>query len=75
MGRAFWDMNVERLGISPAERLSRRAGYAAQMAQNAWGLAVVTDDRRRGWWTPSLFSFPALLPTVSPTTASRKLRG
>jgi AcrR family transcriptional regulator len=39
IGRAFWDMNVERPGISPADRDRRRFGYAAQMARHAWGLA------------------------------------
>jgi len=36
MGRAFWHMNVERPGISPAERDRRRVGYATQMARYAW---------------------------------------
>jgi AcrR family transcriptional regulator len=39
MGKAFWDMNVERPGISPSERDRRRTGYATQIAQNAWRLA------------------------------------
>lgn len=39
VGRAFWDMNVERPGISPAERNRRRTGYAVQLARHAWGLA------------------------------------
>lgn len=39
MGKAFWDMNVERSGISPMERTRRRSGYSAQIAQNAWRLA------------------------------------
>ncbi len=36
MGRAFWDMHVERPGISPAERDRRRIGYAVQLARHAW---------------------------------------
>jgi AcrR family transcriptional regulator len=39
MGRAFWDMNVARPGISPDERDRRRIGYAAQLARHAWDLA------------------------------------
>ncbi len=39
MGRAFWDMNVERPGISPAERDRRRVGYAIQIARYAWHAA------------------------------------
>jgi len=39
MGRAFWDMNVERPGISPAERDRRRVGYATQIARYAWHAA------------------------------------
>ena len=39
MGKAFWDMNVERPGISPAERDRRRIGYATQIARHAWRAA------------------------------------
>ncbi len=39
MGKAFWDLNVERPGISPMERTRRRMGYSTQIAQNAWRLA------------------------------------
>ena len=48
MGRAFWDMNVERPGITPAERDRRRMGYAAQLARHAWGLAG-GDGRPPSW--------------------------
>ena len=40
MGKAFWDMNVERPGISPAERDRRRVGYATQIARYAWHAAA-----------------------------------
>jgi AcrR family transcriptional regulator len=36
MGRAFWDMHVERPGITPAERNRRRIGYASELARHAW---------------------------------------
>jgi AcrR family transcriptional regulator len=36
MGKAFWDINVERPGMTPAERESRRNGYAMQIARYAW---------------------------------------
>ena len=39
IGRAFWDMSVERPGISPTERDRRRVGYATQVARHAWRLA------------------------------------
>jgi AcrR family transcriptional regulator len=39
LGRVFWDMNVERPGISPAERDRRRIGYATQIARHAWRAA------------------------------------
>ena len=40
MWRAFWDMNVERPGISPVERDRRRVGYEAQIARYAWHAAA-----------------------------------
>lgn len=48
MGRAFWDTNIERPGITPAERDRRRIGYAAQLARHAWGLAG-GDGRPPSW--------------------------
>jgi AcrR family transcriptional regulator len=39
MGMVFWDMNVDRPGISPAERHRRRIGYASQIARHAWHAA------------------------------------
>jgi len=39
MGMVFWDMNVERPGISPADRHRRRIGYASQIARYAWRAA------------------------------------
>ena len=39
LGRAFWDLSVERPGITPAERDRRRTGYATQIARHAWRLA------------------------------------
>ena len=39
MGRAFWDLNVERPGISPVDRDRRRVGYATQIARYAWHAA------------------------------------
>jgi AcrR family transcriptional regulator len=36
MGKAFWDMNVDRPGISPADRDRQRTGFAAQVARHAW---------------------------------------
>ncbi|HEY7947322.1 MAG TPA: helix-turn-helix domain-containing protein [Acidimicrobiales bacterium] len=39
MGAAFWDLNVERPGITPAERHRRRVGYATDIAQHAWRAA------------------------------------
>ncbi|HXQ59086.1 MAG TPA: helix-turn-helix domain-containing protein [Acidimicrobiales bacterium] len=39
MGQAFWDMNVERPGMTPAERHRRRIGYATQIAHHAWRAA------------------------------------
>jgi len=39
IGNAFWDMNVERPGYSPALRDERRRRYSTAAAQGAWGLA------------------------------------
>jgi AcrR family transcriptional regulator len=39
MGQAFWDMNIERPGITPAERNRRRVTYATQIAHHAWRMA------------------------------------
>jgi AcrR family transcriptional regulator len=36
VGRAFWDLHVERPGISPAERHRQRVGHAARIARHAW---------------------------------------
>ncbi len=39
MGKAFWDMNIDRPGISCAERDRRRMAYATQIGRHAWRLA------------------------------------
>ena len=39
MGQAFWDMQVERPGMTPAERDRRRFGHATDIAQYAWRAA------------------------------------
>jgi len=36
MGKAFWDMNVDRPGITQTERERRRIGYATDVARHAW---------------------------------------
>ena len=36
MGKAFWDLHVERPGISPAERHRQRVGHATRIARHAW---------------------------------------
>jgi AcrR family transcriptional regulator len=36
MGKAFWDMNVDRPGMTPAERDRQRIGFATQIARHAW---------------------------------------
>jgi AcrR family transcriptional regulator len=36
MGRAFWDMSVDRPGISAEENERLRMGYAARLARYAW---------------------------------------
>ena len=44
MGKAFWEMHVERPGISPVEREGRRIGYAAQISHHAWSAAAGNGD-------------------------------
>jgi AcrR family transcriptional regulator len=39
LGKAFWEMHMERPGITPAERDRRRIGYAVQLAGHAWRVA------------------------------------
>jgi AcrR family transcriptional regulator len=36
MGKAFWDMNADRPGISAEENERMRLGFAAQLARYAW---------------------------------------
>ncbi len=44
MGRAFWDIHVDRPGISPAVRDARRMGYATQISHYAWHAAQGKGD-------------------------------
>jgi AcrR family transcriptional regulator len=36
LDKAFWDLHVERPGISPAERQRQRVGHATRIARHAW---------------------------------------
>jgi AcrR family transcriptional regulator len=53
-GKAFWDMNIERPGISPVERARRRTDYATQIAQHAWRLA--NGEGRPPSWVVDAFA-------------------
>lgn len=39
LGRAFWDLHVERPGMTPELRTRRRRGFSSQVAGQAWHLA------------------------------------
>jgi AcrR family transcriptional regulator len=44
MGRAFWDMHVDRPGVSPAVREARRMGHFTQISHYAWRAANGKGD-------------------------------
>ncbi len=44
MGKAFWDMHVDRPGISPDMREAQRMGYATRISQYAWSAANGQGD-------------------------------
>ncbi len=75
MGRAFWDMNVARPGFPRKSETVDGSDMRRSWRVMRGILRAVRDGRRRGSWTPSLFSFRGLPPIFSPTTASRGRRG